>query len=179
MSSPRDKAEAWRDNLNPCRRWGYRSTCYNASTSVKGKSVGYRRQPGEEDILDVDSIPEDYIFYSRDTSFVQGVLETTKNKGVDVVLKSLAGNQLRATWKCTAPFSRSVEIGQQDIKTNTYLKMAPFERTVTFAGADLGDLIQLRPETLQKVFAGIIDLIAAGSVKPVSPVDEFAVSEIQ
>ena len=124
-------------------------------------------------------ISEANIFYSRDTSFVKGVLEATDNRGVDVVLNSLAGNQLRATWKCMAPFGRFVEIGKRDITTNMYLEMAPFERTVTFVGVDLGDLIQLRPETLQEVFVEVMDLFATGSVKPVSPVHDFAVSDIE
>ena len=130
-------------------------------------------------LIQTYGIPEDHIFYSRDTSFVQGVLEATNNRGVDVVLNSLAGEQLRATWKCMAPFGRFIEIGKRDITTNMYLEMAPFERTVTFAGVDLGDLIQLRPETLQKVFVEVMDLFAAGSVKPVNPVHDFSVSEIE
>ena len=124
-------------------------------------------------------IPEDHIFYSRDISFVQGVTEATNKKGVDVVLNSLAGEQLRASWRCMAPFGRFIEIGKRDITTNMYLEMAPFEKTVTFAGVDLGDLIHLRPETLQEVFMEVMDLIAAGCVKPVGPVHNFAVSDIE
>lgn len=130
-------------------------------------------------IIQTYGIPEGQIFYSRDTSFVQGVLEATNGKGVDVVVNSLAGEQLRATWKCMAPFGRFVEIGKRDITTNVYLEMAPFERTVTFAGVDLGDLIQLRPEELQKVFVEVMDLMRSGSVKPVSPVHDFSVSDIE
>ena len=130
-------------------------------------------------LMQTYNIPEDHIFYSRDTSFVQGVLKATNNNGVDVVLNSLAGEQLRATWKCMKPFGRFIEIGKRDITTKMYLEMAPFERTVTFAGVDLGDLIQLRPETLQTVFLEVMEMIAAGSVKPVSPIHDFAASDIE
>ena len=130
-------------------------------------------------LMQTYGIPEDQIFYSRDTSFVQRVLEATSNKGVDVVLNALAGEQLRATWRCMAPFGRFVEIGKRDITTNMFLEMAPFERTVTFAGVDLGDLIQHRPETLQEIFVQVMDLMRSGSVKPVSPVHDFAVSDIE
>ena len=124
-------------------------------------------------------IPEHHIFYSRDTSFVQGILKATEGRGVDVVLNSLAGEQLRATWKCMAPFGRFIEIGKKDITTNMYLEMAPFERTVTFAAVDLGDVIQHRPKTLQKVFLEVMDLVRSGAVKPVTPVHEFTVSNIE
>ncbi len=130
-------------------------------------------------LMQTYGIPEDQIFYSRDTSFVQGVLKATNNKGVDVVLNSLAGEQLRATWKCMAPFGRFVEVRKRDITTNMFLEMAPFERTVTFAGFDLGDLIQHRPETLQEVLVEVMELMRSGSVKPVSPVQNFAVSDIE
>ena len=124
-------------------------------------------------------IPEKRIFYSRDTSFAKDVLEATNGKGVDVVLNSLAGEQLRATWKCMAPFGRFVEIGKRDITTNMNLEMGPFERTVTFAGVDLGDLIQHRPQVLQEVFLEVMDKIRAGAIKPVNPIHEFAVSDIE
>lgn len=130
-------------------------------------------------LMQTYGIPEDQIFYSRDTSFVQGVLKATNGKGVDVVLNSLAGEQLRATWRCMAPFGRFVEIGKRDITTNMYLEMAPFESTVTFAGVDLGDLIQLRPEKLQEVFVEVMDLMRSGSIKPVSPVHDFAISDTE
>lgn len=130
-------------------------------------------------LMEKHGIPEDQIFYSRNASFAQGVTEATNGKGVDVVINSLAGEQLRATWKCMAPFGRFVEIGKRDITTNMYLEMAPFERTVTFTAVDLGDLIHLRPEILQEVFMEVMDLMRNGSVNPVSPVHNFALSDIE
>ena len=69
-------------------------------------------------------IPEDSIFYSRDTSCKQGVMEATNGNGVDVALNPLAGDQLRATWECMAPFGRFVEIGKRDITSNMNLEMS-------------------------------------------------------
>ena len=140
-------------------------------------TVGSREK--KEFLMQTHGIPEDQIFYSRDNSFVQEIMEATNDKGVDVVLNSLAGEQLRATWKCMAPFGRFIEIGKRDITTNMYLEMAPFESTVTFAAVDLGDLIQLRPETLQRVFVKVMDLMRSGSIKPVSPIHEFAVADVE
>ena len=136
-------------------------------------------QEKKEYLMRKFQIPGERIFYSRDTSFAQDVLEATNGKGVDVVLNSLAGEQLRATWKCMAPFGRFVEIGKRDITTNMNLEMGPFEHTVTFAGVDLGDLIQHRPQILQEVFIEVIDKIRTGTIEPVSPIHEFAVSDIE
>jgi NADPH:quinone reductase-like Zn-dependent oxidoreductase len=55
--------------------------------------------------MDTYSIPEDHIFYSRNLSFAEGIMRTTKNLGVDVILNSLAGQGLRASWECIARVS--------------------------------------------------------------------------
>lgn len=55
-------------------------------------------------LIDEFGLPADHIFYSRNTSFSQGVLRVTKGYGVDVVLNSLSGDGLRASWECMAPY---------------------------------------------------------------------------
>jgi NADPH:quinone reductase-like Zn-dependent oxidoreductase len=124
-------------------------------------------------------IPEESIFYSRDTSFMQGVLDVTNGRGVDVALNSLAGDQLPATWQCMAPFGRFVEIGKRDIMNNMNLEMARFEHSVSFAAVDLGDLVNYRRPLLQKVFLEVMDLFRSRRIKPVSPVHEFPVSDVE
>lgn len=68
-------------------------------------------------------IPDDHIFSSRDAnfSFVQGIKQRTQGRGVDVILNSLAGEALRQTWHCIAPFGTFVEIGAKDILNNAHL----------------------------------------------------------
>ena len=130
-------------------------------------------------LMQTYGIPEDCIFYSRDTSFAQGILDATNDTGVDVALSSLAGEQLRATWQCMAPFGRFVEIGKRDIMTNTNLQMGPFERSVSFMAFDLGDLIQRRPEQMRQIFSETMDLLRQEKIKPVAPIHEFSVSNAE
>lgn len=66
-------------------------------------------------LMEVYGIAEDHIFNSRDDSFVNGVKRMTKERGVDVVLNSLAGEFLRKSWHCLAWFGRFIEMGQKDI----------------------------------------------------------------
>lgn len=49
-------------------------------------------------------IPRDHIFHSRDESFTSDVLKATNGRGVDVVLNSLSGELLHASWKCVAEY---------------------------------------------------------------------------
>lgn len=51
------------------------------------------------------------IFYSRDTSFAKGVMRATNGYGVDVVMNSLSGDGLQASFECLAPYGRFIEIG--------------------------------------------------------------------
>jgi len=66
-------------------------------------------------LIDQFGVPEDHIFNSRDDSFVSGVMRMTNQRGVNVVLNSLAGEALQNSWHCTAWFGRFVEMGRKDI----------------------------------------------------------------
>lgn len=57
--------------------------------------------------MDTYGVSDDHIFYSRNTSFAEGVMRMTSNKGIDVVLNSLSGEGLVASWECIAPVSHA------------------------------------------------------------------------
>ena len=59
-------------------------------------------------------IPRNRIFNSRDNSFLHGIMEATHNSGVDLVLNSLSGELLSASWKCVALDGAMIEIGKRD-----------------------------------------------------------------
>ena len=85
-------------------------------------------------------LPRENIFKSRDTSFVEGVMAATNGKGVDVVVNSLTGDLLHASWRCCANFGRFVEVGKRDIVDAGKLDMDVFFRNVTFTAFDLTEL---------------------------------------
>lgn len=122
-------------------------------------------------------IPEDHIFNSRDASFSQAIMKATRGRGVDVVLNSLAGPLLAATWSCIAPFGRFIEIGKRDLEQNSSLEMAPFVRSVTFASLDLITLGELRGDIVADVFVQINALLRAGCISAVAPVTSFSISD--
>ncbi|KAI9668413.1 MAG: Type I Iterative PKS [Alyxoria varia] len=123
-------------------------------------------------------IPTNRIFYSRSTSFSSKVMEATGSRGVDVCLNSLAGEQLRKSWQCMAPFGRFVEVGKRDIVANSRLEMGGFERNVTFTGVDLTTLPVERPNVMQRMMSEIVDLYSKGTIHEPTPISQFTVSEI-
>lgn len=61
------------------------------------------------------NIPRGRIFSSRDDGFLDEIMRTTNGIGVDVVLNSLSGELLHASWSCVAAGGCMVEIGKRDI----------------------------------------------------------------
>ncbi|CAI7598063.1 unnamed protein product [Penicillium discolor] len=124
-------------------------------------------------------IPEDRIFYSRDASFARGIRRATGQVGVDVIVNSLAGDLLRETWECLAPFGRFVEIGKADITKNTRLDMQPFEHNVTFSSVDLTKVGKFKPQLMKHLLGDVCRLISEGSVHPVLPLSIYRISDIE
>ena len=130
-------------------------------------------------IMNEYGIPEDHIFYSRNTSFAKAIKRATNGHGVDLILNSLAGDQLRETWDTLAHFGRFIEIGKRDIVGNTRLEMARFEHNALFASVDLTVVAAERPKIMKRLLSDVFDLIARGLAKAISPITIFPMSNIE
>lgn len=123
-------------------------------------------------------IPESHIFSNRNPLFAKSLLQMVQ--GVDVVLNSLSGEMLRASWSCIAPFGRFIELGKSDINSRDSLPMSPFNRNVTFASVDLGLVMDYAKEvmgsTLRAVMAQWDD---TGGQMGASPLKVYKVSELE
>ncbi|TAQ90890.1 hypothetical protein B7494_g783 [Chlorociboria aeruginascens] len=124
-------------------------------------------------------IPPDHIFNSRDTSFAQGIRRMTGGKGVKVVLNSLAGDSLVASWELMALHGRFIEIGIKDILSHEKLPMFPFAQNVSFHAIDISLLAKNRSPILQTAIEEWMSLYAAGKFKPAYPVVYYSVSNIE
>ncbi|KAL4942703.1 hypothetical protein BDV06DRAFT_235237 [Aspergillus oleicola] len=122
-----------------------------------------------------------HIFSSRDSSFLDGVLAATGGKGVDVVLNSLTGDQLHASWKCCARFGRFVEIGKMDLTTAGRLQMDQFLNNTTFTAVDLSQLYYTEVKGLHQMWKQLVGEVMAlyrkGKISPSEPVKVFDISE--
>ena len=125
------------------------------------------------------NIPEDHIFSSRDNTFARGIMRTTKNTGIDVIMNSVAGDALRTTWECIAPFGRFIELGKRDFGNNTRLEMSHFAKNVSFAAVDFIHLCKERPVETAKLWASAMGLIRTGSVKPPHPITVYGMAEAE
>lgn len=103
---------------------------------------------------------------SRDCSFEQLVLSQTKGKGVDIVLNSLAGDQLQASVRCLANGGRFCEIGKVDLSSNSGLGMSVFLKNTTFHGILLDALFDSDHPDKREVKRLVNEGIANGAVQP-------------
>jgi NADPH:quinone reductase-like Zn-dependent oxidoreductase/acyl transferase domain-containing protein/acyl carrier protein len=133
----------------------------------------------KEFIMSTYGIPEDHIFSSRSTTFARALLAATDSSGVDVVLNSLAGEMLKASWHCLAPFGRFVEIGKKDALANMQLDMSPFDIGVSYTAVDLSLLIEKRADYFHRLMSKVMALFNAAAVKPVHPIKCISIADLE
>ncbi|KAJ5097819.1 type I iterative polyketide synthase [Penicillium argentinense] len=122
-------------------------------------------------------IPRENIFHSRDTSFASEVMSATGGKGVDIVLNSLSGELLHASWNCVAKFGKMVEIGKRDFMGHGTMKMEPFGGNRTFVGVDLLQVMLESPARFQRLCDIFTRLSIRGKIQPIRPVKIFDASD--
>ncbi|KAJ5382317.1 hypothetical protein N7517_000228 [Penicillium concentricum] len=123
-------------------------------------------------------IPIDHIYSSRDTSFAQGIMSITNSRGVDVILNSLSGKLLQASWDCIAILGRFVEIGKRDIQQNRQLEMENFGRSVSFCAMDLVHLGTHKGEKVSRILGSVLRMIEEGEISPCTPITTFSISDL-
>ena len=100
-------------------------------------------------LMQTFNIPRNRIFNSRDDSFVEGIMRETLNTGIDLVLNSLSGELLHATWQCVAPFGKLVEIGKRDLIGFGKLDMNVFLANRSYCCVDV-DPFRAKPSRVNR-----------------------------
>lgn len=85
--------------------------------------------------------------------------------GVDVVLNSLAGEAMRASFRLLRPFGRFVELGKRDFLENTALELRPFVRNLSYFGVDLDELLAHDAQASRRVLENIVAGFEDGAFK--------------
>ena len=124
-------------------------------------------------------IPEDHIFYSGDASFAKGIMQVTKGRGVDVVINSLAGPSLIASWECIAAYGRFIEISKKEIMSNSDLPMFPFRKNASFMGFDASTWQKERPMEVKQDLKVLVDLIADKTLHVPRPLHVYNISQTE
>jgi NADPH:quinone reductase-like Zn-dependent oxidoreductase len=125
------------------------------------------------------AIPRDHILSSRDLTFAQGIKRMTMGRGVDVIVNSLSGAGLRASWECIAPFGRFVEVGKVDVYSSARLNMEKFKNNVSFEFVDLSYMIDEDQPRFKRILEDVMRLWREGGITGLKPVQVYPFSKIR
>lgn len=121
----------------------------------------------------------EHIFSSRDLTFEAGVRRLTQGRGIDVVVNSLAGDALRKSWECLAPYGRFIEVGKKDILGNTGLEMRPLLKNTLFAGVNLEDMMVTDPVRSARLVSKVLELFEQGKVGHIKPITVHDIGDVE
>ncbi|CAG2105619.1 unnamed protein product, partial [Medioppia subpectinata] len=119
-------------------------------------------------LMNTYNIAENRILSSRNTQFKYKIKEMTRGKGVDVVLNSLTGDKLDASYECIADCGRFVEIGKYDLQMNKQLGMFPFLRDISFIGVSVDQKLYTKRGFVMRFFEWMHQNCDNGMIKPIN-----------
>ncbi|KAL7787176.1 polyketide synthase [Trichoderma ceciliae] len=138
-------------------------------------------QSKREYLVNEMGVANENIFNSRNASFMEDIMAATSGRGINVIVNSLVGDLMHASWSCIAPFGRFVEIGKRELIDAGKLDMHIFLKNATFTAFDLSEFFYAEDNYYQDVVykytAEVIELYRAGIIKA-SPIATFDVAEI-
>jgi polyketide synthase 12 len=127
-----------------------------------GAEVFATASPVKWDALRTLGLDDTHIASSRTLDFKQHFLEATDGRGVDIVLDSLAGEFVDASLALLPSGGRFLEMGKTDIRDAE--DIAKKHPGVTYKPFDLNNV---GPERIQAMLAQLVELFAAGALRPV------------
>ncbi len=114
----------------------------------------------------VSALGAEHVFDSRGLGFADAVLEATGGSGVDVVLNSLAGEPMRRSLDCLAPFGRFLELGKRDFLSDTRIGLRRFRTSISYHSVDIDRLASQRPDATTALLHRLADGISSGTYRP-------------
>ena len=118
-----------------------------------------------------------HVMDSRSMDFANEIKYTTKNKGLDVIINSLAGDAFYQSFSLLGPYGRFVEIGKKDIAENNALLLNAFNRNLTFSAVDIDRMLKERPDLILGLTHEINKGFEAGYFRAL-PTTVFPASEV-
>jgi len=103
-----------------------------------------------------------HVLDSRNPSFADAILAATGGQGVDVVLNSLSGAMMEATFRVTARGARFVEIGKRGVWTHA--QVSRLGRDIAYHLVDLGEVAEQQPDLIGNLFTRLVADISNGAL---------------
>jgi NADPH:quinone reductase-like Zn-dependent oxidoreductase len=79
-------------------------------------------------------------------------MKKTDGRGVSVVINSLVGDLMHASWRCVADFGRFIEVGKRELLDAGKLDMHVFTRSTSFAAFDITEMLYHKDEYYRSIY---------------------------
>ncbi|CAG2110609.1 unnamed protein product, partial [Medioppia subpectinata] len=119
-------------------------------------------------LINTYKIPENKIFSSRSTQFKSQVMRSTAGMGVDLVLNSLAGDKLDASYECVGTGGRFVELGKMDFFQNRKIPSYNLLRDLCIITVSLDESVLDRQYIWDAFYTWVHQNCSNGCVKPLN-----------
>ncbi|KAI0896802.1 hypothetical protein F4806DRAFT_508595 [Annulohypoxylon nitens] len=123
-------------------------------------------------------IHRSHMFSSRNAQFATEIMKVTKGRGVNMVINSLVGELLDASWRILADGGNMVEIGKRDILDRNTLSMEPFDRNCSFRAIDMSYSRHVDERMVSSLFDELFTLFKTGDINPVRPITTFGFDNV-
>ncbi len=107
-----------------------------------------------------------HVIDSRQADFASAVLRLTKQRGVDVVLNSLAAEAIPMGLSCLAEFGRFIEIGKRDIYQNSRIPLWPLRANASFHVVAMDAVFNGDARLTRDLLAEITARVEDGALRP-------------
>lgn len=106
----------------------------------------------------------EHVFDSRSLTFRSQVLDATGGRGVDVVLNSLAGDFIRASFDAVARNGCFLEVGKRGIWSVE--EVAALDKNIRYFPYDLGDVAMENPNLISAMMRDLTQRFSNGELQP-------------
>ena len=107
------------------------------------------------------------VFDSHSFDWHEQLMEATENKGVDVILNSLAGRHVSLCLQSLCPGGWHLEIGKVDIYSDSSLHLNVFRKNLRFAAIDIDRMMCDDPRLTRSISENCLDLLSQKEVNPI------------
>ena len=110
--------------------------------------------------------------------FKKDILEYTENKGVDVILNSLAGDSLIANFEILKEGGSMIELGKRDALEKNNINLSKFLDSITYTSVHFDRLYNNNSKYIHQIINKVLKLFEENKLKPIK-IEKFHISKAE
>ncbi len=129
-------------------------------------------------IAEVFKVSQHHILSTGSRDLRKEVHGVTKDRGVDVILGSLTGEDLENGLACLAHFGKFIDIGASHKRTMFSDSKRRFLENTTYVSTNIAALSEYQPEEACNIMSRVLTMFESGVLQAVHPLQKLELSDI-